>query len=170
MDENTAPSDEPGGEDAAGGGDALSPEALSAELKKVRAEAAKYRTQLRDLKPMAEKAKALEEAGKSEIEKATEKLSAAEKRALEAETRALRLEVAIDKGLTPVQAKRLIGSTLEELSADADALLESFGGKKPPVPGKPQERLQSGQGGDPDDGLDSFDPDKLAALVPRSVF
>jgi hypothetical protein len=39
----------------------------------------------------------------------------------------LRLEVALDMGLTAVQAKRLQGNTKEELEADAKDLLDSFG-------------------------------------------
>jgi hypothetical protein len=39
----------------------------------------------------------------------------------------LRLTVALDKGLTKDQAKRLIGTTEDELSKDADELLASFG-------------------------------------------
>lgn len=39
----------------------------------------------------------------------------------------LKLRVALDKGLTSDQASRLIGGTLEELTADADVLLKSFG-------------------------------------------
>jgi hypothetical protein len=39
----------------------------------------------------------------------------------------LRLKVAIEKGLNEAQLKRLIGSTKEELLADADELLKSFG-------------------------------------------
>ena len=43
----------------------------------------------------------------------------------------LRLEIAAEKGLTPAQARRLVGNTREELEADADELLEAFGAKKP---------------------------------------
>ena len=44
------------------------------------------------------------------------------------EKRSLRLEVALEKGLTLVQAERLLGSTKEEMAVDADKLVESFGG------------------------------------------
>ena len=40
---------------------------------------------------------------------------------------AARLEIALDKGLTKAQAKRLAGSTREELEADADAYIEEHG-------------------------------------------
>lgn len=40
--------------------------------------------------------------------------------------KALRLEVAAEKGLTPAQAKRLTGTTRDELAADADELKTLF--------------------------------------------
>lgn len=39
----------------------------------------------------------------------------------------IRLQVALDKGLTKTQAKRLVGSTKEELEADADEILTEWG-------------------------------------------
>ena len=79
-----------------------------------------------DVKAKAEKFDEVEAASKSEAEKLAEKLAAAEKRASDAERNALRLEVATAKGLTPAQAKRLVGTTKEELDADADDLLATF--------------------------------------------
>lgn len=63
------------------------------------------------------------------VRKAQDKVREAEAKAEKAESAALRLEVALDKGLTAVQAKRLLGSTKEELEADADELVQSFGGQ-----------------------------------------
>jgi len=68
----------------------------------------------------------LEDAGKSELERAQTALTAAEKSAADAMSKATRLEVAMSKGLTAAQAKRLVGSTMEELEADAEELLETF--------------------------------------------
>jgi hypothetical protein len=56
----------------------------------------------------------------------------------------LRLRVALKKGLNDSQAKRLIGTTEEELLADADELLKSFGSA-----GKSEE----GEGGSGFDGV-----------------
>ena len=67
-----------------------------------------------------------EDRDKSEAQKLAERADAAEKRAAEIEGRALRLEVAAEKGLTPAQAKRLTGSTREELEADAEELKSMF--------------------------------------------
>ena len=43
----------------------------------------------------------------------------------------LRNSVALDKKLTPSQAKRLVGSTREELEADADELLADLKNTQP---------------------------------------
>jgi hypothetical protein len=55
----------------------------------------------------------------------------------------LRLKVAVEKGLNKDQLKRLIGNTEEELLADADELLKSFGSH-----GKSEEGEGGEQGGD----------------------
>lgn len=74
--------------------------------------------------------KEFEDRDKTESTRAIERAEAAEKAAAAAEARALRLEIASEKGLTPAQAKRLVGESREELEADADELLETF---KPPT-------------------------------------
>lgn len=71
------------------------------------------------------RAKELEEQAntfKSEAEQARSKMT-------EIERRALRLEVALEKGLTPAMAKRLVGDTYDDLVADADDLLRDFTGR-----------------------------------------
>lgn len=70
--------------------------------------------------------KEFEDRDKTESTRAIERAEAAEKAAAAAESRALRLEIAAEKGLTPAQAKRLVGETREELEADASELLETF--------------------------------------------
>lgn len=70
----------------------------------------------------------LEEADKSETEKLASERDQHRTRADSAELSLARLEVALDKGLTRAQAKRLVGSTREELEADADELLSDLGG------------------------------------------
>lgn len=122
-----------------------------AEERAARREAEKQRKELearlKELEPMAAEAQKLKDAKKSEAEKLTEKLTAAERRAAEAEQRLLRAEVAAEKGLTAAQAKRLVGSSKEELEADADDLLASFGPVGPEGGGKKRaapERLRPG--------------------------
>lgn len=62
-----------------------------------------------------------------------ERLSTAEARATESTLKAARLEVALDKGLTVKQASRLVGTTKEELEADADEFVSELGS----TPGTP---------------------------------
>jgi hypothetical protein len=72
-----------------------------------------------DLKKRAEGAATLEE-----------RVADIERQAKESDARAVRAEVANAKGLTPNQAKRLVGATREELEADADELLKDIGAQK----------------------------------------
>jgi hypothetical protein len=84
----------------------------------------------------------------------------------------IKLRVALEKGLTPTQAKRLVGTTEEELTADADEILESWGsngksdedeGGKPPT----RQARRLGNSGDPDPDGDDIDVDKALDLIPR---
>jgi hypothetical protein len=93
--------------------------ALDAERREKRA-AEKRATELET------RLKEFEDRDKTEAQKLADRAEAAEKRAAELESRSLRLEVASEKGLTAGQAKRLIGSTREELEADADEILKDF--------------------------------------------
>lgn len=152
-------------------------ERAKAKIAKANQEAASLRKRAKEAEDKANALEArlneLEGKDKSEIEKLTAKLAEYERKAQEAEQRALRAEVAASKGLTPAQAKRLVGSTLEELEADADELLESFkpqegsddGGNPPPTSGRPAENLRGGT--DPTQEPEITDPAKLAEQVPR---
>jgi len=114
----------------------------------------------------------LEDANKSELQRATERERAAMARAEAAELRALRAEVAARKGLSIAQAKRLQGTTEEELDADADELLSAFkpsegnGEGLPPADKAPPKRLRSGAV--PDARPTETDPRKLAESIRRS--
>jgi len=81
--------------------------------------------------------------GESEIETLRRENEQAKKKLTEAQAAVgekLRLEVALEKGLTVKQARRLVGESKEDLLADADELLESFGGAKGNEPeGQSQE-------------------------------
>lgn len=140
---------------------------LAAEAEKWKALARKHEAQAKANAEAAKKLEELENTGKTELQKLTDKMSEADKRAAAAEARALRLQVAYDKGLSPAQAKRLVGSTQEELESDADEFLESI---KPSddqgAPGnKPRENLKGG--GAPAETPEEMDPHKLAAAIPR---
>ncbi len=94
----------------------------------------------------------------------------------------LKAEVAAEKGLTPAQARRLSGTTKEELEDDADDLIEAFPAPPAkgddedddPVVGKakdrrpparhPKERLKAGTGRD-DEPVEETDVKKLGARM-----
>lgn len=141
-------------------------------ITKANKEAASNRTKVRELEPLAKKAKELEDANKTESQKLGEERDQHKGRADSAELTALRLEVALDKGLTKTQAKRLLGTTREELEADAEELVASFKpGDEEPKGGparRPTERLRGG--GSPGSEPDETDPRKLAAQIPRPGF
>lgn len=141
-------------------------ERAKAKIAKANSEASALRRRLKELEAAKAKLDELEAAGKSEADKLRDQLAAAEKAAQEAELRALRLEVAADKGLTPSQAKRLVGSTLEELEADADDLLADFQPAKGAVEAKPTENLRPGTAGTTDPTTTSIDVDALVNSIP----
>lgn len=103
----------------------------------------------------------------------------------EADLRAARLEIALDKGLTKTQAARLVGTTREELEADADAYIEEHGlaaggsegeegnddgkggdGKSGPPTQRPQPTLRTSRSKDDDVNGEYVDP-ATVELVPR---
>lgn len=177
---NGGGSDESGGEDAGSGesgesgGDEFDRKKAEAKISKVNSEAANLRKRLKELEPLAKKAKELEDEQKSESEKSTEARTKAEKAAADATQEAARLRVALNKGLTEVQAKRLIGETQEELEADADELLASFqkeedgSSGKESQEGKKSETPKGGErtGATGDTDGEETDPRKLAAGLP----
>lgn len=156
------PGDDGGGDDGGLVDDPDIPEgtgdAGKQAIDRMKSERNAARKELRDAKAklaafeMAEKEKA--DADKSEAERRTQ----AEQRAAAAELRATRLEVAAEKGLTPAQAKRLVGDTREALEADADEILRDFpavaqegNGRKTPKP----DPSQGSRGGSALSGKDA---------------
>lgn len=136
-----------------------------AEAAKWKALSRKHEDQAKSNSAAAKRLQEMEDANKTEAQKAADTTAAAVKRAEEAEQRALRFEVAGEKGLTPAQAKRLVGATKEELEADADELLESFKPPEKPKPGaKPKEKLRGGTEPDTDP---EEDPKKIADRITR---
>lgn len=133
---------------------------IGERISKVKSQYADYE----DLKAKAAKFDEADQANKSELQKAIERAEAAEKRAGTLELDSLRASVALTKGLTASQAKRLVGSTKEELEKDADELLADLGGAKPDPKRRDPKKLQSGSSGSgADAGLD--DKDRAAALL-----
>lgn len=139
----------------------------AAEAAKWKALARKHEAKAKENADAAARLAKIEEEQKTAEQKAADKAAEAEKRAAEAELKALRLEIAHEKGLTPAQAKRISGTTREELESDADEFLESIkpGDEKDRPSGKPREDLKGG--GDPTDEPAEMDPKKLAEAIPR---
>lgn len=133
----------------------ISPEAfkkMQAALHKANKEAEKSRLQLKEI----------QDAQKSESEKASDRATVAEKEAETAKQEAARLRVALRKGLTETQARRLVGDSEEELEADAEELVASFkDGSTKPSDSKPKENLKSGT--DPEE--ESVDGKALAKSI-----
>jgi hypothetical protein len=134
--------------------------------RRVAQERAKY-SGFDDLKAKAAKYDELEEAKKTTEQRLSEQLTAAQKRVAELELDQLRSSVAAEKGLPAKFARRLTGTTREELEADADDLLDTIPKPEPKVPlsQKPKESLRGG--GRPDEEPEETDPRKLAAKIPR---
>jgi hypothetical protein len=157
------------------------------EAAKWKALARKHEDAAKSLKPLADKAKELEDAGKSDLERLTAELQSHQARVTQAESELMRLRVAMRKGLSETQARRLVGSTEDELETDADDLLASFRpapveepvveeakdeepDRDPNPRRRPHERLRPGAVPDADTEPVETDPRKLAAMVRRDVF
>jgi hypothetical protein len=85
-------------------------------------------------------------------------------RVSELESAELRRDVAASRKLTPTQAQRLMGTTREELEADADDLVAAFA--PPPsardlIGGSPRENLRPGAA----PGSEAFDAGKVADRI-----
>lgn len=155
-------------------------EQLQKDARRWEARSKENASKLSELEPLAKRAKDLEDASKSDLERATSESQTHLARADKAEGELMRLRVALRKGLSETQAKRLVGGSEDELEADADDLLASF---RPPEPEKkdepeeparadnsrrrPQERLRPGAVPDADGEPEETDPRKLAAMIPR---
>lgn len=116
-----------------------------------------------ELKAKAAKFDDLEASSKTDLEKLTEQIEGLKKAQADSEEKAIRAEVAMAKGLTPAQAKRLAGATKEELEADADEILEAFPVSVEPSKGAPPSRQPKPDlkgGGDP-----TQEPTDVKALI-----
>lgn len=121
-------------------------------LAKANKEAADARLKLKELEPLAAKAKELEDAQKTESERLTEALNAAKAEGATTALDLLKLQVALHNapdGLTPAQvakfAKRLSGSTREEIEADAAEMFAEIPTATPDGARRPQPTPSQGQ-------------------------
>ena len=115
-----------------------------------KAEARKWEARAKENSDAAARLKEFEDAQKTELERANEALTAAQSQAIERETELLQLQAAMataPPGFDPQQladwASRLRGSTLEELTADAEALFASITPPAPAVNGQTSQPVES---------------------------
>jgi hypothetical protein len=116
------------------------------------------RGQLQQLAPLQKLAEALgakpDDNGKTDFEALTARLAQHEQELAKERLARFRVEVAAEKGLTPAQAKRLVGATREELAADADEIVQLFpataAGQK--ASGLRPDPSQGSRGGKPPSG------------------
>jgi hypothetical protein len=150
---------------AKGDPDPAKPDLGDAGKKALESERKARREAERQLKETADRLKVLEDKDKSDSDRLTEKVTQLEKDLAAATAKADRYEVALDKGLDMTRAKRLTGTTREELEADADELQTWQAGKPAdPVPGKPATDLKGG--GDPTEEPET-DVRKVVESIPR---
>lgn len=162
-DETTTDTPAPAGDEAALGD--AGKRALDAE-RKARAAAE------RRAKEAEAKLKEADDAKLSEVERLQSQVAELTKRAEGAESRADRFEVAAAKGLSLAQARRLVGSTKEELEADADEMRSELGlkdedEKAPATKPRPKEDLKLGASNEDDEVAD---PKKVADDILKSTF
>jgi len=98
------------------------PEEVKRALKKANKEAETLRLKLKEF----------EDRDKTEAQRLQEERDALKAERDSLQQAQLRREVADEKGLTPAQARRLVGSTREELEADAEDIIASFPVKTAP--------------------------------------
>lgn len=143
------------------------PTDLQAELDKWKALSRKNEERAKANETAARKLAEIEESQKTEIEKALARAEEAEKRAQQVELEAIRNSVALAKGLTPTQAKRLVGDTREALEADADELLADLKANKPAP--APSADGQGKQGEKVGEGRQITTRDQLKNMTPQQI-
>ncbi len=94
-----------------------------AEIEKWKSLARKHESRAKENADKAKQFDEFTERQKTEQQKLQERLEKAEREVAEVKLQALKAEIGAAKGLTPNQTKRLVGSTREELEADADEML-----------------------------------------------
>jgi hypothetical protein len=181
-----------GDDDKPGTGDAT-----AAEIKKWKDLGQKWEARAKASKAEIDKVKAeAASANKSDMDKLTATVQQLSADLAEERRKSMVAEIAAAKGLSPAQAKRLTGSTRDELEADADDIVEAFGiksdkgkdddkadtadkdgkdgkdGKESgPGIGRPRETLRPGAASADDEGeIDRKKADELAKSIEAGGF
>lgn len=190
ADENTDASTDDGADSKpagdSGAADGAEKRRMQDALRKANAEAKTAREELASLK-------ATIAAGKTDAERTAGQIADLQAQVKETNLRAMRAEVAASRGLTPAQARRLQGETIEALESDADELIAAF---KPAAPAdgagaqqgtegtaaqgggdanggqrqsaaRPKENLRPGTATTSADAGDGYDSKAFLAAVPR---
>lgn len=135
-------------------------EKLKAALRKANKEAEQFRLKLKEH----------EDRDKTESEKLVDTNRTLEERARKAEIDLCRYRVAMRKGLTETQARRLVGESEDDFESDADELVAAFksGSESETAPpatgGRPKEKLRPGAVSDAEPDPD---PAEVLAAIPR---
>ena len=136
-------------------------EKLKAALRKANKEAEQTRLKLKEF----------EDRDKTESEKLADTNRTLEERVRKAEIDLCRYRVAMRKGLTETQARRLVGESEEDFESDADELVAAFQGTgEPEAPppatgGRPKEKLRPGAVPDAEPEPDRAE---VLAAIPRN--
>lgn len=109
-------------------------------LKRVKSERDELKARIAEFEKAQKEAEDAKLSEQERLQRSTEEYRT---RAEQAESRLTRLEIAHRYGLTEGQAKRLVGTTSEELDADAQALLEELGQTTPRPADAVQPRAQA---------------------------
>jgi hypothetical protein len=172
-------------------------DATAADVEKWKGLARKHEARAKAAQAEIDKAKAeAATANKSDMDKLSSTVEQLRADLAEERRKSMVAEIAADKGLSPAQARRLTGSTREELEADADDIVEAFGikpdkgddddkgdksdkagtngkgdqGDKPGI-GRPKEKLRPGAAGDDTEGeIDRKKADELAKDIESGGF
>jgi hypothetical protein len=124
---------------------------MKAERNAARKELRDVRSQLEKLAPLQKLADALgspadDGDGKPDVDALAQRLAQHENDLKSERLARFRAEVAHEKGLTAAQARRLVGSTREELAKDAEELLKDFKAADNPRAGRGAPRPDPSQG------------------------
>lgn len=107
----------------------LAPEGERA-LERIKAELKEAKAKAKANEDAAKRLADIEEANQTEQQKIAARAEKAERELAAERLNGWRTSVALEKGLTASQAKRLVGNTRDELTADADELLADIGAAK----------------------------------------
>jgi hypothetical protein len=125
--------EESGDDDEELAADESDPAKLRAEIKRLttdrdewKGKSRKWEGRAKENQTAADELKKIRDEKLSDTEKAQKAQKELETGKLTAEQESMRLRVALRKGLNETQAKRLVGTTEEELESDAEELVKTF--------------------------------------------